>query len=76
MTQVPVRKFVQKAGKNQGAPPLAESRRLLSYSHLFLTPRLPRFPISGEGVPGPMLMVDSPKELLRVRGDEDPKLWR
>jgi hypothetical protein len=61
------------------APPLAESRRLLSYNHLFLTPRFPRFPTRGEGVPGPRLPklnVDSPNELLRVRGDADPKLER
>lgn len=57
-----------------------ESRRLLSYSHRLLTPRLARLPPSGEGVPGPMLdmldIVDSPNELLRPRGDEDPKLCR
>ena len=51
---------------------LAESRRLLSYSHRLLTPKLARLPPSGEGVLGPML--DSPNELLRPRGDDDPKL--
>lgn len=76
MTQAPARETAECCKRIQGAPPLAESRRLLSYSHLFLTPRLPRFPTSGEGVLGAMLMVDSPKELLRARGDADPKLWR
>lgn len=59
-------------------PPLADNLRLLSYSHLFFTPKFGRFPARGEGVPGPrlpMLNVDSPNELLRVRGDVDPKLW-
>ena len=59
------------------APPLAESLRLRSYNHLFLTPKLVRLPARGEGVPGPRLpklKVDSPNELLRVRGDVDPKL--
>lgn len=51
---------------------LAESLRLLSYSHLLLTPKLVRLLASGEGLLGPML--DSPKELLRASGDDDPKL--
>lgn len=60
------------------APPLADNLRLLSYNHLFLTPRLVRLPARGDGVAGPrlpMLKVDSPNELLRARGDVDPKLW-
>lgn len=57
---------------NHGAPLLAESLLLLSYSHLLLSPKLARFLPSGEGVLGPIL--DSLNEELRAKGDSDPML--
>lgn len=57
-------------------PPAVDNRRLLSYNHLLLIPRLARFPpADGDGVAGPRL--DSRKvslrEALRPSGD-DPRL--
>lgn len=55
----------------QSAPLLVDSRLLLSYNHLLLSPVFTRLPPMGDGVAG--IKLDSLNGELRPSGEEDPK---